>query len=413
MRKPSILFINRVYPPGRGASGRLLRDLARAFARKGWQVTVVTTGPQAVKERDGSVKVIRVKGAEKPGHALSYLWVLVKLSVAALRRPRVDLVVSMTDPPFSVLLGALIKRVKKSKHIHWCQDVYPDLLPVFGYRLPGGVHKVMARITRNAMRRADKVIVIGRCMAKHLGYRGIAPKMMSVIPNWPEGVLLRDAAQDSAAIGDVAVTDKTRFRDYQDQAKTSAKFRILYAGNIGLAHPIDTILEAALVLREEHPEIEFLFVGDGPRYDEISKFRARENLDTIKLLPYQPLHRLKTLMESGDVHLVSMKREAEGMVVPSKVYAAMAAGRPCVFIGPQGSEAARVVQDFKAGCVVEPGNVRDLVRAIRTYRFEADAWFAAQKGATQAGQVFVPKSSINAWISRAEAVLGDVTGGGD
>ena len=67
MRRPTILFMNRVYPPVRGATGRVLRDLAKSFAREGWHVTIITTGPKASKERDGGIRIIRVKALELLG----------------------------------------------------------------------------------------------------------------------------------------------------------------------------------------------------------------------------------------------------------------------------------------------------------------------------------------------------------
>jgi len=120
MRRPTVLFINRVYPPVRGASGRVLCDLARSFAREGWQVTVITTGPKAVTERDGTVKVIRVKASEKPSSAISYAIIWLKMLFAALRLPATNLLVTMTDPPMLVIVGQLIKIFKKNRHVHWC-----------------------------------------------------------------------------------------------------------------------------------------------------------------------------------------------------------------------------------------------------------------------------------------------------
>lgn len=109
-------------------------------------------------------------------------------------------------------------------------------------------------------------------------------------------------------------------------------------------------------------------------------------------------------MESGDVHLITMKEDAAGLLVPSKLYSALAVGRPCIFVGPQTSEAARIITDFRAGSVVPQGQAQLLAKTILAYRMSGDAWFAAQTGATRAGQIFVPDESIRAWIDRARAV---------
>lgn len=186
MRKPSVLFINRVYPPSKGATGRILRDLARNFAREGWQVTVITTGEKAINERDGAVRVIRVKANQDPRSVFAYLSISVKLLIAALRLPKTHLVVTMTDPPLFAVAGQMIKKIKKNHHMHWCQDLYPDLLPALGVKMPKALSKFAKGLSRNAMKNADRVIVIGRCMAKRLANEGFEAKDLTVIPNWPD-----------------------------------------------------------------------------------------------------------------------------------------------------------------------------------------------------------------------------------
>ena len=403
MRRPSVLFINRVYPPQRGATGRVLRDLARSMAREGWQVTVITTGPKALNELDGAVRVMRVKGKEKPKGALGYGWIWFKLLFAALKLPKTHLVVTMTDPPLLAIVGYILKNLKKSRHMHWCQDLYPDVLPALGVRMPEFVMKFLRARGRNAMRAADKVIVIGRCMAKHLSVDGFDPKQITIIPNWPDEELVVPPEDSEVYNRNVDLEDG--YRPHEEQHKHGPRFRVLYAGNIGRAHPIDTILQAAEILNDSHQDIEFVFVGDGPRHEVVNRQRARRNLENVRLLPYQPASRLQELMASGDVHLVSMDEQAAGLIVPSKLYAALAVHRPCVLVGPGVSETAQVIESFKAGSVVAQGDVKTLVQEIRLLRENSDKWFAAHEGAKAASEVFVPHESINAWIERAWSLV--------
>jgi glycosyltransferase involved in cell wall biosynthesis len=411
MQRPSVLLINRVYPPIRGASGRVLRDLAQGFAREGWDVTVLTSAPLAAIEDDGLVRVIRLRGPAKPSHALVYAWVWLKLLIKALRLPRADLVVTLTDPPLFVIGGAIVQRFKKCRHMHWCQDLYPDLFPVMGVRLPGFVLAGLKSIGRAAMRRADKIVVVGRCMATRLAQEeGFDPGQIALIPNWPDAELMSGSAlrlnapvhaDEASAYDEVA----NGYRSHENQIKHGPKFRVLYAGNIGRLHPLDTVMAAAELLQETHPEIEFVFVGDGPRNDALARERARRNLDNIRLLPYQPASKLPDLMQSGDVHLISMRKSAAGMAVPVKLYAALAVQRPCIFIGPEGSETAMVIRDFQVGSVVQQGDFEGLAEEIRQMRLSSDKWFAAHEGAKAAGGVFVPAEAIQAWIQRAGDVI--------
>ena len=412
---PSVIFLNRVYPPARGATGRVLRDLARSFAKDGWAVTILTTGAESRTEKDGPIRVVRVKAPLRGKSVFGYLNVWLRLTLRGLKLPRHDLVVTLTDPPLLVAGGRLIARVKKTRHIHWCQDLYPDLLPAMGVRLPDGVMDSLKTLSRRSMKKCDRVVTIGRCMARQLTTSGLDPKKIAVIPNWPDQELLQLPALTAKGgfknvNGNAAAkrSQSAHARPFEELFRDgdAPKFRVLYAGNLGRAHPTAAILGAAEILARDYPDIEFVFVGDGPGQEELAQERATRGLENIRFLPFQPASRLRELMESGDVHLISMADEAAGLLVPSKLYAALAVRRPCVFIGPSHSEAARVINDFKAGAVIPQSEPEMLAQAITSFRNHPESWFAAHEGSTKAGRIFVPDDAIAAWIKRARDTVG-------
>lgn len=398
MSKPSVLFINRVYPPGTGATGRVLHDLAQAFENDGWVVTVLTTGETESQKLEGAIRVKRIKAslAKTP---FNYFKIWLRLLMTALSMPRHSLIVTLTDPPLLVAAGRMIARRKKSQHIHWCQDLYPDILPVLGMKLPRFVMAWLRDVSRRAMKSCNRVIVVGRCMARHLAHTGLDMSKVTIIPNWPDRELTT-AIPVNVRFDNVA-NDSGHSADGHVYFDTAPKFRVLYAGNLGRAHPISTILEAASILQGQHPEVEFVFVGDGPVHERLAMERAKRGLDNIRLLPTQPAERLRELMESGDVHLISMKPEATGMIVPSKLYAALAAERPCILVGPEQSEPGRVIHDYQAGAIVPQGNPAALAATICSYLNDGEIWFSAQRGAAKASHEFQPDQSISTWIKRA------------
>jgi len=408
-KQPSVLFINRVYPPSKGATGRVLRDLAQAFSRDGWDVTVLTTGQKPLEFMDGAVKVKRIS-APSGKTLFRYAVVWAKLLIAALRMPSRQMIVTLTDPPLLVAAGRIVAKIKHCSHIHWCQDLYPDILPALGMKLPEWVMNILRHVARKAMRSCDRVIVVGRCMSKHLAYTGFDMSKVSVIPNWPDFELTPAAKMRAnkalqASRSKVTLGGRDMLKSRPFFLDDAPKFRVLYSGNLGRAHPISTILDAAAILMESNPEIEFVFAGDGHGFDKMAEARARRGLDNVRLLPSQPLSRLKDLMEGGDLHLISMKNEAAGMLVPSKLYAALAAGRPCLFIGPDNTETAKVIQEFGAGTVVPQGQAHKLAEEILKFRNDGNVWFAAQNGALRAGAQFVPANSISSWIKGARDTI--------
>jgi len=110
-KRRSILFINRVFPPHTGATGRMLRDLARAFARQGWEVSVLTTGEKKGTETESGLMIHRLRAKGEGLGAFSYALIWLRLLIAALRLPRYDVVVSMTDPPMQVVIGRIAARL--------------------------------------------------------------------------------------------------------------------------------------------------------------------------------------------------------------------------------------------------------------------------------------------------------------
>ena len=405
--------MNRVYPPVRGATGRVLQDLARAFVSEGWHVTIVTSGPKAGQERDGGIRIIRVKGPEKPSGTFGYMWIWTKMLVAVMRLKPRHLLVTMSDPPLMIVGGQIVTKFKKCKHINWCHDLYPDVMPAIGFKVPGFLMRFFKYLSRRAMERCDKVIVSGRCMARHLSMDGVSAKQITMIPNWPDTELvdpeLIAQAPHSQSFHPLKTDIVRGARPFEQQIKDRQRFRVLYAGNIGRAHPVDTILQAAEILEKDGSDVEFVFVGDGRRFDDLAERRNAMGLTNIRFLPYQPANRLQELMESGDLHLISMSQEAAGLLVPSKLYAALAVARPCVMVGPEQSEVAKVITDFKAGVVVPQGDAQGLAAAITRFRQSGEEWFSAHNGSAQAAEVFQPQFSIEAWMERAwDAVKADV-----
>lgn len=393
MSAPSILFINRVYYPGRGATGRIVRDAAEAFARDGWSVSVLTTGDKANVASQNGVQVTRVKSRIKKQTAFAYLCVWLKLLFKSLHMGKHDVVVTLTDPPMVILVGRIYKKLRGGKHIHWCQDLYPDLFPALNIKLPNMVMRAMRRTSRRSMKRADRVIVIGRCMARYLVQTGMSASDLTLITNWPDREILSNGKPPEKMYEASGILHDDRPR-----------FRILYAGAIGRSHPMKTIMDTVIALNESHPDVEFVFVGDDAGHERLAKQRDRLGLTNIRMLPFQPESQLRTLMESADAHLVSQYEEAAGLVVPSKFYSAIASARPCLYIGPHDSEIAQVIEHFHCGLTIPNGDSQTLGRAILALRDNADIWQEAHDGALRARAVFTPEQSIQALIKRAVQV---------
>jgi glycosyltransferase involved in cell wall biosynthesis len=144
------------------------------------------------------------------------------------------------------------------------------------------------------------------------------------------------------------------------------EFVIMYSGNHSPSHPLRTLLDAALRLRD-NPRLKFLFVGGGLGKREVEAFAAEHKLQSIQSLPYQPLADLRFSLSAADVHIVSLGDNMVGIVHPCKIYGAMTVGRPILFLGPRPSHIADILDQHDIGRQISHGDVNAAVKAIEFF----------------------------------------------
>lgn len=370
--RPHVAFLNRVYPPAGGATGVLLSELAPALVDRGWRVTVLTgpaeDAPDSEVTGDG-VHVERVSALSFTREStlrrgLAYASLFPAFAARVLSLPSPDVLVTKTDPPMLKVLGPLLARLTGARAVHWAQDLYPEVAEGVGVISEDGfLAGRLRRLSTHALRGHDHVWAVGRCMQERLvGERGLAADRVSVAPNWPLSVVQPVPRRDNP------------FRAEYD---LDGRFVVMYSGNMGLAHPFDTVLRAAEAARDERPEVLFLFVGEGPRKQALQKAVDRRDLENVRFLPFQPRTRLAESLSAADLHLVTMQPELEGLVVPSKLYGALGVARPVAFLGPSGSEAARMVDEHACGTVLPDATGPRLADAIRRWHDAPEEWRAA------------------------------------
>jgi len=364
---PSILFINRVYPPDSGATGRVLEHAAHGFANAGWDVTILATA--ASREEVGEevregIRIVRVgilfSKKNLIARALGYALMIPALLVKTLRLPSHNVVVTKTDPPMLAVIGPIIKWTKGSRLIHWAQDLYPEVAEECGVLPKGGfLAGILRRLSTWSIKRHDLTLAVGRCMADRLITRGIREESIRVVPN-------------AGIEGDIVPVPRGP-SPFREAHGIRDEFVIMYSGNMGRAHDFATVIGAARMLQERgEKKILFLFVGEGPEELLIRMAVSEDKLANVQFLAPQPAKVLSENLGAGDLHLVTMKAGMEGLVVPSKFYGVMAAARPTLFVGPKESEVARMIHEHRIGEVISPGDDATLAEAILRYYAEPD-----------------------------------------
>jgi colanic acid biosynthesis glycosyl transferase WcaI len=338
-------------------------------------------GRDTSPDREGTegIVVVRCGGGEHGSslarRALAQAFLLPRLLLRVLSLPRHDVVVTMTDPPMLFLLGPLIRRLKGSRLIHWAHDLYPDVAAASGLIDAKGVpFHVLRTLSLAALRRHDRVVAVGECMRERLESSGIPPSLLLTAPNVWAGDGIRPVSRHSA---------------WRRTRGLSGKFTVMYSGNFGRAHDFQTILDAAGLLEARREDnVLFLLSGDGPKAGFLRGEVSRLGLANVRFLQRVPEEELSESMGAGDLHLVTMSPEMCGLVVPSKFYGVAASGRPCIFVGPLGSEIAREITTRGLGLRVAPGDARALSEAILRFRDQTHLYEATSLSISSYRQTF-------------------------
>jgi glycosyltransferase involved in cell wall biosynthesis len=144
------------------------------------------------------------------------------------------------------------------------------------------------------------------------------------------------------------------------------RFVVLYSGNMGLAHEFDTLLDAAEILGRDR-RILFAFVGQGPRRAEVEERAKGRGLTNVEFRPYVAREQLGQSLSSADLHVVTLRDRMPGLLVPSKIYGILAAGRPTLYVGPDEGEIAEILRTGGCGARIAIGDAQGLADAITAY----------------------------------------------
>ena len=360
-----IVFVNRYFHPDHAATAQMLADLAFHTAAQGHTVTVVTSGqrledPSArlpARERNQGLSVHRVwttrfgRGG-LAGRALDYLTfhVSAALRLSSILKPG-DTVVAATDPPLLGVTMGWIARFRRARLINWLHDVFPEAAEAMGVkaaRSPLGT--VIRRLRDTSLRRAACNVTLGDTMSRWVQERGVAAEKIRVIHNWSDG----------NAVWPLAHEDNTLRRTL----RVHDKVVVSYSGNLGRAHDLSSLVSAARDL-SGLDGLEFLIIGGGAGLQPLRRSADELGLENMQFAPYQPRDRLRESLAAADIHLIALRPSLEGLIVPSKLYGILAAGRPSVFLGDLDGEVARVLAQASCGITVAPGDVEGLVEALR------------------------------------------------
>jgi glycosyltransferase involved in cell wall biosynthesis len=364
-----LIFVNRYFHPDHSATSQMLSGIAFALAAEGHDVHVVTSRQRydapgdvlPASEMADGVAITRVWTSRFGrnnllGRAFDYLTFYLAATLALWRLSRRgDVIVAKTDPPMMSVLAAPVARWRRAHLVNWLQDVFPEVAEGLGMSrglLVRMAFAAMRRLRDRSLRAAAANVVLGERMAERLAALGMDGARTHIIPNWADGVLVRPVESAVNAL--------------RNDWGLAGKFVVGYSGNLGRAHDVATMLDAIAITERSSlsDRIVWLFIGGGAQLATMQQEAKSRGLSSVAFRPYQPAERLAESLSAADVHLISLRPELEGLIVPSKFYGIAAAGRATIFIGDADGEIARALRRDNAGLCVAQGNGMSLAEAV-------------------------------------------------
>ena len=363
-----ILFLTHYFPPEVNAPASRTHENARRWVKAGHRVTVITCAPNHPRgelypgyenrlhqwdELDG-IRILRVgtyltanEGTVK--RTLNYLSYLCSSVLFARLVRKVDVVISTSPQFFCGMAGFWVSLLKGIPWILEIRDLWPESIVAVGALRQRSLIRTLEALEAFLYYKADHIVSVTHSFKDHIAGRDVAPEDISVLTNGADLDQFVPAEKENGVRREFGL---------------SGRFVASYIGTHGMAHALETVLQAADRLRHEE-EIVFLLAGDGAERQRLLGMKAQMNLKNVLMLPQQPKARVPDLLAASDVCLVLLKNQALfETVIPSKIFEAMAMARPLVL--GVGGESRRIVEGAGCGVCIEPENAQQLAEAVTT-----------------------------------------------
>jgi glycosyltransferase involved in cell wall biosynthesis len=367
-----ILYVSQYFPPEMGAPAARAVELARHWVNAGHDVTVLTGFPNhptgfvplewrprlrrgVWREDLDGIKVVRTWLLPFPNRKahermLNYSSFSVSAALRGLEIKKPDVVIATSPQLLVGPAGWWIARWKHAPFVFEVRDLWPESLAAVGAGREGSwLHRALSVIAGFLYQRACKIVVVTPAFKEHLmRYWNVPAEKIAIVENGVETDLFDPTNTDAGL---------------RRKLGTDGRFVVCYVGTMGMAHGLDTLMEAAERLQASHPEVAFVLVGEGADKQRMKELAAERRLRNLILVDQQPREKIPAFINASDACVVLLKKtELFKTVIPTKMLEFLSCARP-VILGVEG-QAQQLLEEAGGGLAIEPENASDLVAAI-------------------------------------------------
>ena len=359
-----LLVVNQFFPPDFAPTGQLISELVTYLGNNGTSIKVFTGLPAYAfnkvdalpLEKINNVVVRRTRATQVSIHQIrgkalhGFLFTIRAIFHLCRHLKREDVLLLTTAPPFLPFIGYLLHFLKGSSYVCLIYDLYPDVAEQLGVvSSENWMIKLWNRLNEWTWKQSEQIIVLSSSMKQRILEK--QPKLehkISIISNWSDPNWI------------VPIEKENNW--FAQEYNLTKKFTVLYSGNMGRCHDIQTILSAARFL-QGHP-IQFVFIGGGPKYRTSQNVVQGWGLDNCLFLPYQDKEILPYSLTACDLTLVSIEEGMGGIVAPSKFYSLLATGRPIAVVCDEKCYLNELVEKNQCGATFANNNGEGLAEFI-------------------------------------------------
>jgi len=382
-------------------------QLAQELTQRGWQVTVLTTNrycrePQRrIPQKEENVQGIHIIRLPRPAwnqasplqRMMNSAWVITGWLLKLVRMQSFDVILVGSDPAFAPLIipGALFCK-KATILSHWCFDLYPEVaMADSGVQMPTSIVALLQRLMGRSYRAAHLIADLGSCMRRRLAAYNHGAQEATLVP-WalvePDALTPPNPELRKSMFGDAA-------------------FGLLYSGTLGRAHDYEIFLKLARLLRHRSPHIRLCFAARGNKVAELKRALTPEDTN-IALMDFVAESMLEQHLNAADMHMISLNKEWNGLVVPSKFFGSLATGKPVIYAGPADSSIACLLREHEIGLYIDEKSLEDVVAKLDYLSTNSSAINLLQKNSFEVYKSsFSKKIIVDKWDRVLRQLISD------
>jgi len=382
-------------------------QLAQELTQRGWQVTVLTTNrycrePQRrIPQKEENVQGIHIIRLPRPAwnqasplqRMMNSAWVIAGWLLKLVRMQSFDVILVGSDPAFAPLIipGALFCK-KATILSHWCFDLYPEVaMADRGVQMPTSIVALLQRLMGRSYRAAHLIADLGSCMRRRLAAYNHGAQEATLVP-WalvePDALTPPNPELRKSMFGDAA-------------------FGLLYSGTLGRAHDYEIFLKLARLLRHRSPHIRLCFAARGNKVAELKRALTPEDTN-IALMDFVAESMLEQHLNAADMHMISLNKEWNGLVVPSKFFGSLATGKPVIYAGPADSSIACLLKEHEIGFYIDEKSLENVAARLNYLSTNRSALNLLQKNSFEVYKSsFSKKIIVDKWDRVLRQLISD------